>query len=83
MDVNLVMGPPAGQSARVEIILSEGQRPGADVKAENGRAFVTVDRARMYNLAANESVLPASLQLKALDPGLTAFAFTFTSCVAN
>lgn len=83
MDVNLVMAPPASQPARVEIILSEGQRPGADVKAENGRAFVTVDRARMYNLAANESVLPASLQLKALDPGLSAFAFTFTSCVAN
>lgn len=83
MDVNLVMAPPAGQSARVEIILGDGQRAGADVKAENGRAFVTVDRARMYNLVANESVVPASLQLKALDPGLTAFAFTFTSCVVN
>jgi len=83
MDVNLVMAPPAGQSARVEIMLSEGQRAGADVTTENGRAFVTVDRARMYNLAANESVLPASLQLKALDPGLGAFAFTFTSCVVN
>ncbi len=84
MDVNLVMAPPAsGQPARVEVILSEGQRPGADVKPENGRAFVTVDRARMYNLAANASVEPGSLQLKALDPGLSAFAFTFTSCVVN
>ena len=84
MDVNLVMAPPpAGHPARVEVILSEGQRPGNDVKPENGRSFVTVDRARMYNLVANESVLPASLQLKALDPGLSAFAFTFTSCVVN
>jgi thiol-disulfide isomerase/thioredoxin len=84
MDVNLVMAPPpAGQAARVEVILSEGQRPGSDVKPENGRSFVTVDRARMYNLVANDSVVPASLQLKALDPGLSAFAFTFTSCVVN
>jgi len=83
MDVNLVLAPPPAASARLEIILGDGQRPGADVKPENGRAFVTVDRARMYNLVANESVMPGSLQLKALDPGVTAFAFTFVSCVVN
>jgi thiol-disulfide isomerase/thioredoxin len=83
MDVNLVLAPPVGGSARLEIMLGDGQRAGADVKGENGRTFVTVDRARMYNLVANESVMPGSLQLHALDAGVSAFAFTFVSCVVN
>jgi thiol-disulfide isomerase/thioredoxin len=81
MDVNLVMAPPIQGAGRVEIILGEGQTPGHDVKIEYGRSFVTVDRARMYSLVANSSVLPGSLQLKAADAGLSAYAFTFVSCV--
>ena len=82
MDVNLVMTPPASAPpARVEVMLGEGQRPGADAKLENGRFLVTVDRPRMYNLIANESVTPGSLRLIARDPGWSAFAFTFLSCV--
>jgi thiol-disulfide isomerase/thioredoxin len=83
MDVNLVLTPPAGSSARVEVVLGDGQRPGEDVKIENGRAFVTIDRARMYNLVANESVVPGNLELKALDAGFSAYAFTFISCVVS
>jgi thiol-disulfide isomerase/thioredoxin len=82
-DVNLVLSPPAHGSGRAEISLGEGQLPGEDVKIEYGRAFVTIDRARMYNLVANESVVPGSLRLKALDPGLSAYAFTFVSCVVS
>jgi thiol-disulfide isomerase/thioredoxin len=80
MDVNLVMAPPAAGAARVEIILENGQRPGADVTIEHGRSFVNLDRARMYSLVANESVLPGALQLKMLDAGISTYAFTFISC---
>ena len=43
-----------------------------DVKMEGGRSIVTVDRARMYSLVANESVAPGSLQVTALDAGVLA-----------
>ena len=81
-DVNLVMAS-AGTSARAEIILSEGQRPGADVRFEGGRMVVTADAPRMYALVENESVAAGAMQLRALDAGLSAFAFTFVSCVAE
>ena len=83
MDVNLVLAPPAGLTARLELLLPDDQRPGRDVKIEYKRNFVTVDRARMYNLVAHQSVAPGALQLKALDPGFSAYAFTFVSCVVN
>jgi hypothetical protein len=88
MDVNLVLAPPAGASGRAELVLGQdqlgqAQRPGADAKLENGRVFVTVDRPRMYNLVANESVLPGNLELRVLDVGITAYAFTFVSCVVD
>jgi hypothetical protein len=83
MDVNLVLAPPAGTAGRAELVLGEDQRPGADAKPENERVFVTVDRPRMYNLVANDSVLPGSLELKVLDAGITAYAFTFVSCVVS
>ena len=83
MDVNLVMAPPPGAAARVEITIGSDQRPGADVKAENGGAFITVDRPRMYSLVANESVIPGMLKLTARGAGLSVFAFTFVSCVVN
>jgi len=79
MDVNLVM-TPAAAAARVELIVKDGPRPGSDVTIENRRAFVSVDRPRMYALIANDSVHSGSLRLKALDPGLSVYAFTFTSC---
>ena len=80
-DVNLVM--TADRPARAEIILGEGQRPGADVKLDGGRMLVAVDLPRMYSLVENESVVAGALRLKALDAGLSAFAFTFVSCVAE
>jgi thiol-disulfide isomerase/thioredoxin len=81
MDVNLVMAPPANGSARIELLVGEEQRTGSDVAIENGRCFITVDRARMYSLIANPSVLSGSLGLKVLDPGVTMYAFTFISCI--
>jgi thiol-disulfide isomerase/thioredoxin len=83
MDVNLVLAPPAGKAGRLAIELSDAQRPGADVKFADGRAIVTVDRARMYSLVSNESVVTGSLKITALDADVSAYAFTFISCVVN
>jgi len=83
MDVNLVLAPPAGKTARLEIYLSDGQRLGDDAKISDGRPIVTVDRARMYSLVANESVMTGSLKIAALDAGVSAYAFTFISCVVS
>ncbi len=82
-DVNLVMAPPPGAIVRAEIVLDEGQRPGDDVKHNNGRAYVTVERPRMYNLVANDIVSSGALELRAESAGLSAFAFTFVSCVVS
>ena len=58
-EVNLVMAPPASGPVRVEITLDGRQRAGDDVKLESGRAMITVDRPRMYNLVANETSIRA------------------------
>jgi hypothetical protein len=79
-EVNLVMGPGASGAVKVEITLSNGEHPGADVKTDSGRAMVNVDRPRMYNLVDNETVNQGAIELKALEPGLAVYAFTFTSC---
>jgi thiol-disulfide isomerase/thioredoxin len=83
MDVNLVLAPPIDKPARIELSLSDSQRPGDDVKIVDGRSLVTIDRARMYSLVANESVVTGSLKITALEPGFSAYAFTFISCVVS
>lgn len=83
MDVNLVMAPPRSGAARVELLIGDEQRAGSDVTFENGRCFIRVERPRMYSLIANPSVLSGGLRLKMLGPGVTAYAFTFISCVVT
>ena len=68
-EVNLVMGPGASGPVKVEITLSNGEHPGTDVKTDNGRAVVNVERPRMYNLVDNETVNQGAIELKALDSG--------------
>jgi hypothetical protein len=82
-DVNLVMAPPAGASVRVGVKLEGSQRPGEDVKFDGDRGFVVVDRPRMYNLVANDSVMSGSLELRAEQAGLAVYAFTFISCAVS
>jgi thiol-disulfide isomerase/thioredoxin len=82
-DVNLVMAPPAGGAVRVELALSAEQRPGEDAHPDNGNLLITVNRPRMYNLVANESVMAGTLTLRARESGLSAYAFTFVSCVVS
>ncbi len=82
-DVNLVMAPPAGSAAQVELILDGSQTPGDDVKTASGRPIITVDRPRMYSLISNASVVQGGLELKAIEAGVSAYAFTFVSCLVS
>ncbi|HZO83095.1 MAG TPA: redoxin family protein [Candidatus Binataceae bacterium] len=82
-DVNLVMAPPAQGPVRVELKLDADQRPGEDARPDSGMLLITVDRPRMYNLVANESVSAGALTLRAREPGLGAYAFTFVSCATE
>ncbi len=79
-EVNLVLAPRAGATVRASISLAQGEKPGADVIAGNRAAIVTIEHPRMYNLVANHTVQQGALELTALDPGMAAYAFTFTSC---
>ena len=83
MDVNLVLAPPAGGIGRAVVELSDAQRPGEDVNFSNSQSIVTIDRARMYSLVANESVVTGSLKITMLDADVSAYAFTFISCVVS
>jgi thiol-disulfide isomerase/thioredoxin len=82
-DVNLVMAPPDGATVRAELTLEGAQRPGEDVKFEGERSYVSVDRPRMYNLVANDSVISGAVTIRAQAAGLAAYAFTFISCVVT
>lgn len=79
-EVNLVLAPRAGAVVRAALALANGETAGADVSAASETGIVTIDRPRMYNLVANGTVQQGSLELRALDPGMAAYAFTFTSC---
>ncbi len=82
-EVNLVMAPPAAAAVRVVMALEGDQQRGQDTHIENGRTVIVVDRPRMYNLVANDEVRSGGLKLTAAGQGLTAYAFTFTSCALN
>jgi len=77
------MAPPSGATIRAEIALEGSQRAGEDVKFEGDCGFITVDRPRMYNVVANESVVSGSVTIRADAAGLAVYAFTFISCVAS
>jgi thiol-disulfide isomerase/thioredoxin len=82
-EVNLVMAPPPGVTVRAEVTLGEDEGAGEDVVELDGRAFVSIDRPRMYNLVANDSVVSGSLAWRAEQPGLSVYAFTFISCAVT
>jgi Thioredoxin like C-terminal domain len=75
--------PPTEHAVEAELLLDSALHPGVDLKADNGRAIVAVDRARMYNLVANPMVASGSLTIKALQAGLSVYAFTFISCAVT
>ena len=50
---------------------------------DGDRGFVTVDRPRMYSLVSNDSVVSGAITIRAEAAGLSAYAFTFISCVVT
>ncbi|MFQ5471768.1 MAG: hypothetical protein ACE5FA_02625, partial [Dehalococcoidia bacterium] len=86
-EVNLVMNPLLGSTGRT--YLTQDGAPlakedaGEDVKfEEDGRAYVEVDKPRMYRLIDNREIGTHDLTLSTTSPGLALYAFTFVSCVA-
>jgi thiol-disulfide isomerase/thioredoxin len=83
--VNLVLAPKSDSAGEIEILqdgmpLTEIQIT-RDTTSKGGRSFVRVDNARMYSLLDNHEFGTHTLELR-FEPGIAAFAFTFTSCVA-
>jgi thiol-disulfide isomerase/thioredoxin len=88
--VNLVMAAPRGLPAEVRILqdgkpLSRSQAT-KDVRfrtssnSSGSDSYIVVDSARMYFLVDNHDFGEHELEL-VCDPGVAAFAFTFTGCV--
>jgi hypothetical protein len=88
--VNLVMASPRGLPAEVRILqdgkpLSRSQAT-KDVRfrtssnSSGSDSYIVVDSARMYFLVDNHDFGEHELEL-VCDPGVAAFAFTFTGCV--
>jgi thiol-disulfide isomerase/thioredoxin len=83
--VNLVMASTNGKPIAVEV-RQDGQPLTAanqteDVQLRDGKSFIDVQNARMYRLLDNHDFGTHTLELLCSEPGLAAFAFTFTSCV--
>jgi len=86
-EVNLVMNPLLGSACRAYLTQDEAplakEDAGEDVKFEDdGRAYVEVDKPRMYRLIDNREIGTHDLTLSTTSPGLALYAFTFVSCVA-
>lgn len=86
-EVNLVMNPLLGKACRA--YLTQDGEPlakddgGEDVRFEDdGRAYVEVDRPRMYALVNNREIGGHDVTLTTSSPGLALYAYTFVSCVA-
>lgn len=78
---NLVMSSDGAK--RVEVVLDDKPVPeglrGADVRADaSGATYVEVDDERLYELVnARGTYAPHLLELRFIDPGTAAYAFTF------
>jgi thiol-disulfide isomerase/thioredoxin len=83
--VNLVMASTTGKPIAVEIRIDGKSVPQSaktpDVTFRDNASFVDVQNARMYRLLESSDYGTHTLELLMQEPGLGAFAFTFTSCV--
>jgi thiol-disulfide isomerase/thioredoxin len=83
--VNLVMASTTGKPIAVELRLDGKPLPEPaktpDVSFRDGTSLVEVQNARMYRLLESSDYGTHTLELIMNEPGLAAFAFTFTSCV--
>jgi len=88
--VNLVLASPRTPS--YELVIHQDGKPLShtqatpDVRfrpAEGGaqESYILVEQPRMYQLADNRTFGTHTLELLCPQPGLAAFAFTFTTCL--
>ncbi|HSB75339.1 MAG TPA: redoxin domain-containing protein, partial [Terriglobales bacterium] len=88
--VNLVLASPRAPS--YELVMRQDGKPFTrsqatpDVRFRPGAAggeesFILVEQPRMYQLVDNRAFGTHTLELLCPQPGLAAFAFTFTSCL--
>ncbi|MCR0983820.1 cytochrome c biogenesis protein DipZ [Roseomonas populi] len=78
-DLHLVLGPGgAGSPVRFRVTI-DGQAPGADHGADtDAEGYGTVDATRLYQLVRQSGAVRARrFEIRFLDPGVEAFAFTF------
>jgi thiol-disulfide isomerase/thioredoxin len=86
-EINAVMSPPPGEEVRV--YLEKDGRPlaedeaGADVAFDERGSYVAAAVGRMYQLYDAEEYGSAEFSLHPAGPGVSIFAFTFGSCVAE
>jgi cytochrome c biogenesis protein CcdA/thiol-disulfide isomerase/thioredoxin len=78
-DLHLVLGPgAAGRPVRFRVTV-DGQAPGANHGADiDAEGFGTVDATRLYQLVRQSGAVQARrFEIRFLDPGAEAYAFTF------
>jgi cytochrome c biogenesis protein CcdA/thiol-disulfide isomerase/thioredoxin len=77
-DLHLVLGSPDGRPLRIQVAI-DGQPPGASHGADiaaDGTGVVTGQR--LYQLIRQDgAVAPRTFEIRFLDPGVQAYAFTF------
>lgn len=77
-DLHLVLGSPDGRPLRIQVTI-DGQPPGASRGADiaaDGTGMVTGQR--LYQLIRQDGVVaPRTFEIRFLDPGVQAYAFTF------
>jgi hypothetical protein len=74
--VYVVLSPPRGRTAKVRVLL-DGRPITPDSAGDDVHGGVaTVDRQRLYNVAALPRAAQGHLSLR-LDPGVSAYSFTF------
>jgi thiol-disulfide isomerase/thioredoxin len=86
-EINAVISAPRGEEVRV--YLEKDGRPlaeneaGADVAFDERGSYVAASAGRMYRLLDAEEYGSAEFSLHPAGPGVSIFAFTFGSCVAE
>lgn len=84
--VRLVMHPGERGPVPVSLLLDGNPLPAElwseDVALSGGRPVIMVDTPRMYALVSQPDFASHRLSLEISAPGLRAYAFTFTTCIA-
>ena len=86
VEVKLVINPESERDFKVSIMQDNKfltpEDAGDDVLCnEEGKSYISVKEAKLYNLVKNKDVRSHTLQMSTTSNGFAVYAFTFTSCV--